>query len=977
MKTKSLIRKWVKVLTGIVSSLLCGFTLQAATVIDHNCTNIEAIPEAAIVQAKSSLHIAYGHTSHGSQLADGMSALVAFMNGKGHTANLYDWNHGGTGGALDLHDYAMGGDVGYYPDWLNNTVSYLGPVNPSTGRGTTNPDVNVIVWSWCGQAAWYSEQQMISEYLTPMSNLEATYPGVKFVYMTCHLNGTGATGNLNLRNNQIRAYCQANNKILYDFADIESYDPDGLINYMPLLCDDACNYDSDNDGSLDTNWALNWQNSHTENVDWYSCSAAHSQSLNGNRKAYAAWWLWAMLAGWNDNSQVLAPASVTAVADSVAQTITVSWADQAGTSEESSYIIQRQVDGGAWNTAYASVGSNVLTFTDSNLSVGTYAYRIVTHLNDGGSGLPADSQASGTASAQIVAATPPGAPTNLTLSANSSQKTITLAWTDNSATETSFIIQRQFNGGVWNNAFAAVNANTVTYTDASLSAGTYRYRIVAHNEFGNSAPTSEQEASILDFPASPTSLAASPDNTTGTVSLSWVDASGNETGFIIQRQVDGGAWNNQYATLGANVTAYTDNNQGNGQLTAGTYAYRVCAYNANGNSNPSNTASAQITTSLPAAPSGLIVSANNGNLVLTWADNSTNETSFQIERHLESGAYALINEPAANITTWTNTGLSGSHTYYFRVRARNSLGFSAYSNEVSIIHSISVTPSTLTLQTTSEVDDSFLQDSDPNTNYGTIQYVSTFRRYVCKFNLPAVVMNKKIVSAKMGVYVWNQSNYQPNQYMYLYNVTSSWQENAVTYNTTPSHDATPVASILHLSGSANWDHTFYPPMDITSLVQSWADNTIANNGVLLSNELSLTGIGMKASEYSNNARTYLEITYTDKTNEAPVINALNPVNVYEGERISLDIAVTDPNSGDTLTLTPSGLPAGAVLTKKDCCTWTLTWQTGFENAGTFDVTFTASDGTLSSDPVALTLTVNNVSTSLGVTNKPEWFQVQE
>ena len=34
--------------------------------------------------------------------------------------------------------------------------------------------------------------------------------------------------------------------------------------------------------------------------DWYSCSSAHSQPLNANRKAYAAWWLWARLAGWSD-----------------------------------------------------------------------------------------------------------------------------------------------------------------------------------------------------------------------------------------------------------------------------------------------------------------------------------------------------------------------------------------------------------------------------------------------------------------------------------------------------------------------------------------------------------------------------------------------------------------------------------------------------------------------------------------------------
>jgi hypothetical protein len=266
-----------------------------AFIVDHTCTNLRQIPQSAIEQAKASLHIAYSHTSHGSQLTDGMSALVGFANGGGLglslPANIFAWNNGGSGGALDLHDYAMADDVGYYPQWVNQTTAYLD--NP------LNADVNVIIWSWCGQAAWYTEQQMIDQYLTPMTQLELAYPKVTFVYMTCHLDGTGQTGTLNLRNQQIRNYCIANNKVLYDFADIESYDPDGLVNYMPLLCNDNCDYDSNNDGSRDKNWATVWQNSHTVNVDWYVCSTAHSQPLSGNRKAYAAWWLWARLGGWN------------------------------------------------------------------------------------------------------------------------------------------------------------------------------------------------------------------------------------------------------------------------------------------------------------------------------------------------------------------------------------------------------------------------------------------------------------------------------------------------------------------------------------------------------------------------------------------------------------------------------------------------------------------------------------------------------
>ena len=116
-------------------------------IIDHTSTDIRQIPESAIEQAKTNLHIAYGHTSHGSQLTTGMTGLVDFANNGGLGLSLptdiFAWNNGGTGGALDLHDYAMAGDVGYFPKWVNETRNYLD--NPY------NSDVNVIIWSWCGQ----------------------------------------------------------------------------------------------------------------------------------------------------------------------------------------------------------------------------------------------------------------------------------------------------------------------------------------------------------------------------------------------------------------------------------------------------------------------------------------------------------------------------------------------------------------------------------------------------------------------------------------------------------------------------------------------------------------------------------------------------------------------------------------------------------------------------------------------------------
>jgi hypothetical protein len=274
-------------------------------IIDHTSTDIRLIPQTAIEQAKENLHIAYGHTSHGSQLTTGMTGLVNFANNGGLglslPAGIFEWNNGGIGGTLDLEEgdgYGSGWmdhDCGYYPNWVNETRAYLN--DPS------HSDVNVIIWSWCGQASGYTEQQMIDQYLAPMSQLEQEYPHVTFVYMTGHADGSGETGNLHLRNQQIRDYCIQNNKVLYDFYDIEIYDPDGNY-YGDKQVDDACNYDSDGNGSRDSNWAVEWQDTHTQGMDWYSCSSAHSQPLNANRKAYAAWWLWARLGGWDGPQSV-------------------------------------------------------------------------------------------------------------------------------------------------------------------------------------------------------------------------------------------------------------------------------------------------------------------------------------------------------------------------------------------------------------------------------------------------------------------------------------------------------------------------------------------------------------------------------------------------------------------------------------------------------------------------------------------------
>jgi len=308
---------------------LVGFSslAEAQILVDHNCCRLPTVPATWIAQAKTKLHIAYGHTSHGSQVTTGMTGLVTFTKGCG--GPQFDWNNGGSGGALDLHDQAMKDDVGYYPQWVNETRSYLN--NPS------NKDVNVIIWSWCGQHGGYTEKDMIDRYLAPMTQLEKEYPNVQFVYMTGHVNA-GVQTDTKARNQQIRDYCRLNKKILYDFADIESFDPDGLY-YIDV--NDNCDY-FDRNNQKAGNWALNWQNAHKEGVEWYQCGSAHSQALNANLKAYAAWWLWARLAGWPGTTALQTDKEMLSGATGGAVTLTL---DAGAANAKRPYLLTGSVSG--------------------------------------------------------------------------------------------------------------------------------------------------------------------------------------------------------------------------------------------------------------------------------------------------------------------------------------------------------------------------------------------------------------------------------------------------------------------------------------------------------------------------------------------------------------------------------------------------------------------------------------------------------
>ncbi len=457
----------------------------SSIVADHSIVNKirnNDILDSAINASKENLHIAYGHTSHGSQLITGMNGLIPFKENLGGTSDLYEWNDGPTEGELDIDDYFVSGDLGHNGDlaWESSTRTYLDDGNHN--------DVNVVIWSWCGGVSDNTEEG-INIYLNAMNQLEFDYPNIHFVYMTGHADGTGENGNLHIRNQQIRDYCIENSKILYDFYDIECYDLDGNY-YGDKNVTDNCDYDSDGNGSRDSNWALEWQGTHTEDVDWYDCTPAHSQALNGNQKAYAIWWLWARLAGWNEiNTPVLSPITPN---PSFTGKIYLNWTESIDSDNYTIYRDFSYING--YKDSLIEIGITEETYFNDIVSVDAEYYYAICSSNETGS-----SDFSNCVSVSVEFPNPTPPTLELISSNPSNTGEISLNWTSNSNSLQYSIYRHSSLITELNTSVSNIfQTSTTEYSENILSQGNFYY-VVTTTTVNGTSDISNCVSVLIDF----------------------------------------------------------------------------------------------------------------------------------------------------------------------------------------------------------------------------------------------------------------------------------------------------------------------------------------------------------------------------------------------------------------------------------------------------------------------------------------------
>ena len=382
------------------------------------------------------------------------------------------------------------------------------------------------------------------------------------------------------------------------------------------------------------------------------------------------------------------PINVAATVISNSQ-INLTWVDRSQL--EWWYLIEQSTTGtGNW-TQVGSVGTDETQYSVTSALNGstTYYFRIrasaylLGYGPNGFTNYQNYSLYSDTASATTPAYA--NQPTNLVATPLSDAQ-VKLTWND-TATETSYRIERQLNS-VWT-TLATLAANTTEYTHTGLTElSSNSYRIIGINSVGPSAPSAT--AAALTLPKAPAPLTATAISSSQ-INLAWSDLSNVETSYEIEQSPDGTSnWTN-IASLPANANSFSAPGPFDGSTTyffrvrAKVYSYFypqgiVSAFSAY------SPIASTTTAAYPGKPTGLVATpTSHSTIKLEWED-LTDETSYRIERLDQSvwpAVWISLGTVAANTTQFTASGLMEGYSYQFRVVAINALGQSPPSGVIS------------------------------------------------------------------------------------------------------------------------------------------------------------------------------------------------------------------------------------------------------------------------------------------------------
>lgn len=525
--------------------------------------------------------------------------------------------------------------------------------------------------------------------------------------------------------------------------------------------------------------------------------------------------------------------------------IDLSWNEVPGAA---SYLIQRSTNGKPFATI-STPPAGVTSFSDINLpSNSSFSYRLIASSIVGNSTPSSTLTISASTLSSLPATLPvlPAAPQGLTAQAMGASE-IDLAWQD-SANETGFQLQRSPDGLNFA-TIATLNQGVLAYHDTGLPpTTTYTYRVLATNATGASAPSNTASASTwVGAPTAPASLTATVVSH-NQISLSWDDRANDETGFRLDRAVNGGAYATVF-TSAPGTKGYVDTSVSEGN----NYAYRVYALNSQTPSTSPATASAPIPL---AAPTALAATISGGAVHLAWTDTSAASPSYQVQRSTDGGAWATLGTTAANASSFSDSTASTGNTYQYQVLATNANGSSTACDPATAAPAAGVpsTPINLAVTPVSDTEINLTWDRVPTPGFGTGQ-AGTGETSITIYRSTNGGPYQVISTQPAGSNIWTDTSCYPNT-QYTYELTADNANGSSPATAEVSGTTKASAADSSIPAATNLTATAASPFTVNL---SWTDSVSAGHNWFI--ERSSNGISFSIiADLSGTAGT---MTYTD------------------------------------------------------------------------------------------------------------------
>jgi titin len=230
-----------------------------------------------------------------------------------------------------------------------------------------------------------------------------------------------------------------------------------------------------------------------------------------------------------------------------------------------------------------------------------------------------------------------------------------------------------------------VDTPETSFNDTLAEVGRkYLYYVTAVNSEGESIPSNMVEAIPRSIPSPPENVQASEGN--GYVALSW-DAPSDLGGIDLEGyriyRTDGDHERLMLVEVGLGTRIYKDKGLVNGKK----YSYWISAFNSHGESDHSEKVDAT-PGKVPEAPTSVAAEAQGEKVIITWAAPANNGGApildYTILRRIIGGDPEPVGTAGSGEPSYTDEESEAGTEYFYAVKARNRMGYSAESEEAEV-----------------------------------------------------------------------------------------------------------------------------------------------------------------------------------------------------------------------------------------------------------------------------------------------------